>query len=92
MTDVVGEQQRARKAIASMRSAGILAATDETERFEITSVVEVVLSLQRVKELAATLGRINAPGASGVSMEAPGGDTDIKDDADRELVEGDSAE
>lgn len=82
MTDVVGEQQRARKAVASMRSAGILAATEETERLEITSVVEVVLSLPRLKELAAMLTRLNAPGA----------DDDADHDADEELVEKGAAE
>jgi hypothetical protein len=78
----VGEQQRARKAVASMRSAGILAATEETERLEITSVVEVVLSLPRLKELAAMLTRLNAPGA----------DDDAEHDADEELVEKGAAE
>lgn len=70
-TDVVGEQQRARKAVASLRAAGILAPTQDPERFAVTSVIEVVLSLTRLKELARTLARSNRPEAA----TDPGHDT-----------------
>ncbi|WP_291279010.1 DUF4194 domain-containing protein [Galactobacter sp.] len=69
-TDVVGEQQRARKAVASMRAAGILAATEDEERLEITAVVEVVLTLARLQELAATLTHLNRPEAAASLSDA----------------------
>jgi hypothetical protein len=86
-TDVVGEQQRARKAVVTMRSAGILATTDDAERFEITAVIEVVLTLARLQQLASTLAHLNRPEAAMTQESWP--DPDALEATDDETMQED---
>lgn len=62
-TDVAGDLARAHKAVEAMRSAGVLSAGEEPERYEITDVIEVILPLERLEELVVRLMELNRPGA-----------------------------
>ncbi|MGO3088336.1 MAG: DUF4194 domain-containing protein [Galactobacter sp.] len=90
-TDVVGEQQRARKAVAGMRAAGILAGTEDEQRLEITAVIEVVLTLARLQELAATLSHLNRPGAAAALADYVV-DDGVDDMAEQEMTESNDEE
>lgn len=54
-TDRAADEQRARKAVASLTAAGILVATAQPERFAVPAVIEVLLPLARIEELTARL-------------------------------------
>ncbi|MEC3979827.1 DUF4194 domain-containing protein [Amycolatopsis sp. H20-H5] len=59
-TDEAGDTKRALKAVESLYKAGLLLGPSTTERFEVSSAIEVLLPMEKLAELLTWLRRQNA--------------------------------
>lgn len=64
-TDVTGDLTKAKNAVESLRSAGVLVKTSDEERLEVSPVIEALLPLPQLRALVEWLVRENSPSAEG---------------------------
>jgi hypothetical protein len=89
-TNLVRDERAARNAVDSLLKNDILLRTREADRYRVAPIIEVLLPVERVQELAAWLRRENTgdrvpgPGPDGAGTD----DADDADDAEREYDDG----
>lgn len=77
-TNLVRDKRGANLAVDSLLKNDILLRTREVDRYRVSPIIEVLLPVERVQELAEWLRRENA----GESAEGHDGGADLADDAD----------
>ncbi|MFX4270749.1 DUF4194 domain-containing protein [Propionibacteriaceae bacterium Y1685] len=60
-TDVTGDLNKAKNAVESLRSAGVLGKTSDEERLEVSPVIEALLPLPQLRALVEWLVQENSP-------------------------------
>lgn len=83
-TDRSGDRRRAENALATLVKARILLRTNDPERFKVAPVIEVLLPIQRLNELAEWLTRATSDDPDEAGAQAHDLDLDADDEPDDE--------